>query len=261
MRPKLMTAFIPVSTFRLVGQNVKHGRFDQMNKIIQILLMTTVFIVLTASQGWSTTVDIYAEGGYTDTKFTINIYADINPTVQGALVSAGVRLAYPSAKLKNPVASKNEKEWYFGTPENIYAYVDPNVSSVGEVTFLLGKLDKNYPQEGVEGDRIHLGRVIFERITGTEIPVSADFSLMVGTAAPFVDFATVAGNDLDDFVNFSISPVVASATLNLRGVIRILRVVSSMNTDVPVRATEMDIDNDGVVGIEEAIALMKEAFQ
>lgn len=232
-----------------------------MNKPIQILLTTTMIIVFTVSQLWSTTVDIYAEGGYTDTKFTIDIYADIIPTAQGALVSAGVKLVYPSTKLESLVASKNEREWYFGTPENMHAYVDPNVSSVGEVTFLLGKLDNNYPQEGVEGDRIHLGRVIFERIIGTEIPVSADFSLMFGTAAPFVDFATVAGNDLDDFVNFSISPVVASATLNLRGVIRILRVVSSMNTDVPVRATEMDINNDGVVGIEEAIALMKDAAQ
>ncbi len=232
-----------------------------MNKIIQTLLTTTFFIVLTASQGWSTTVDIYAEGGYTDTKFAINIYADINPTVQGALVSAGVKLMYPSAKLQNPVASKNEKEWYFGTPENMFAYVEPDVVIAGEVVFLLGKLDQNNPQEGVAGDRIHLGRVIFDRIPSTDIPTQAEFSLLAGKVAPFVDFATISGSELDDSVNFSISPIVSNAILNIRGVIRILHVVSGQNPDVPVRASEMDIDNDGVVGIEEAIALMKEAAQ
>ena len=232
-----------------------------MNRVCRFLLSTITAIILTSSYAFSTTVDVYAEGGYTDTKFTINIYADINPTVQGALVSAGVKLMYPSAKLQNPVASKNEKEWYFGTPENMFAYVEPDVASAGEVVFLLGKLDQNNPQEGVTGDRIHLGRVIFDRVLSTDTPTQAEFSLLAGKVAPFVDFATVTGDELDDTVNFSISPIVSSAIWNIRGVIRILHVASGLNPDVPVRATEMDIDNDGVVGIEEAIALMKEATQ
>jgi hypothetical protein len=133
--------------------------------------------------------------------------------------------------------------------------------SVGGVVFLLGKLDQNNPQEGVVGNRIHLGRVVFDRTPGSVIPVQADFLLSDGKAAPFVDFATVTGNELDDSVIFSISPIVSNAILNIRGVIRILHVASGLNPDVPVRATEMDMDNDGVVGIEEAISLMKEAAQ
>ncbi|MCP3889033.1 MAG: hypothetical protein GY702_09195 [Desulfobulbaceae bacterium] len=231
------------------------------NKSSKILLTTIAVIILTVSQVWATTVDVYAEGGYTDTKFTINIYADIRPTAHGALLSAGVKLTYPDSKLQNPVAIKNEKEWYFGTPENMYAYIDPYVGSAGEAVFLLGKFDQNNPQEGVEGDRTHLGRIMFDRIVGTDIPSQADFSLLGGKVAPFVDFATVTGVELDDSVNFSISPVVPSSILNMRGVIKILSVVSGMSPDEPVRATEMDTDNDGVVGIGEAIILLKEAAQ
>ncbi len=230
-----------------------------MNDLRQIVVVTTAVIVLTVSQGWSTTVDVYVEGGYTDTQFTVDIYADISTTVQGALVSAGVRLMYPSTKLENPVASKNENDWYFGTSENRHPYIEPDVATPGEVVFLLGKLDQNDPLQGVDGVRIHLGRINFDRITAADIPGQTDFSLGDGKTAPFVDFATVTGVGLDDSVDFSILPVVARATLNLRGVVRILRVVSSMDTDVPIRAAEMDKNNDGVVGLGEAIFLLQEA--
>ncbi len=239
----------------------KVKNMNKQRKLFIILFSVKIVVLFTVLQAWATTVDVYAEGGYTDTEFTINIYANIDPTAQGPLLSAGVKLLFPSSKIQNPVASPNEKEWYLGTPENKYPYIGSNVDSVGEVRFLLGKLDQNNPQEGVEGDRIHLGRIKFDRISGSAIPGQADFLLLSGNVAPFVDFATVTGVELDDSVSFSISPVVSTAILNLRGVIRILRVVSEMAPDVPVRATEMDTDDDGVVGIREAIMLLKEAAQ
>ncbi len=232
-----------------------------LRKVFQVTF-AVIFILSTAFFGNATTVDVYAEGACTETTFTINIYADIyadiNQEGEEGLFSAGVKLTYPSSKLLNPAASKNEEIWYFGTPENKYPYIDPEVESSGEIIFILGKLDQNNPQEGVKGNRIHLGRATFDRSLNSSLPVITEFTLVQGRPGEFTDFASI---DDSKTVNFLITPIVYDAMLYLQNVIRILRVLTGDTTVVAVHATEMDINNDGVVGLQEAIDLMKEAAQ
>ncbi len=42
-----------------------------------------VFSMITSEIALATAVDVYAEGGYSDTGTTIKIFADINPDLQG----------------------------------------------------------------------------------------------------------------------------------------------------------------------------------
>ncbi len=232
-------------------------------KIINLckVLATAMILFLNISHAWCTTVNVYAEGGCEETKFIMYIYADVGPSVQGPLISAGVKLHYPALKLVNPIARKNERDWYLGTPESPYSYFEPKIDTPGEVLLLLGKFDEGNPQMGVEGQRILLGTVLFDRIDNTDTPIQQDFTLSEGKSVPFVDFATVEGHDLDNSVSFSILPVVTGNTLSMKRVIRILQLITGMDTDVPVRVSEMDTDSDGVVGLSDAISLMKAMTQ
>jgi len=232
-----------------------------MNNLLPVLFVTVNLILSHISSASATTVDVYAEGGYTDTVFVVDIYADIAPDAQGGLVSAGVKLSYPVTKLQNPDARKNDRAWYFGPAGGTFAYCEPDVSTIGEIVFLTGTFDPNAPLQGVQGERIHLGRVSFDRIAATDLPVQHEFSLSDGMIAPFVDFATEDGSELDGLVNFSIAPVTARATLMLRGVLRVLHVLTAQIPDVPVRAAELDLDNDGVVGIGDVLMLLQEAAE
>lgn len=222
------------------------------------LAIITLFFFFSLSHASATTVDVFAEGGYTESSFILRVFTTVNPTTQGPLLSAGVRVLYPPAKLQNPVAIKNDKDWYLGTPENMFPYIAPDTSTPGEVVFLLGKLDQNNPLQGVTGERILLGSVTFDRVSGSALPLGTDFALAPGRDAPFVDFATVTGVDLDSAVTFSSPTIEHSDIIKMRGIIRILEMVSKHDSTTPVRASEMDTNNDGVVGVGEAISLMQE---
>ena len=219
---------------------------------IFVLSMSTSEIVL------ATAVDVYAEGGYSDTVTTVKIFADINPDLQGGpLRSAGVKLMYPIEKLTNPSAFKNMKDWYLGLPNSSFPYAAPDTSVEGEVTFLLGIFDQNNLGSGAEGKRILLGTVIFERKPNSAIPLAGEFAVSQGRVEPFVDFATTLGQELDDAVVF-LSPTMSSqAQLNLMGTIRVLQMITDHETDIPIRPAELDINDDGQVGLEEAIDLMQ----
>lgn len=144
-------------------------------------------------------VDVYGEGAYTESDLVVYIYADINSPTE--LRSAGVKLTYETAALTVDTAEKNESDWFLGSE----SYMDPDMSTAGEVVIILGKLDTGDATAGVSGDRVLLGKVRFNR-TGSSIPFSPTLDLALGKVDPyanFVDTAEPTANVLDDTgVNF-----------------------------------------------------------
>jgi hypothetical protein len=144
-------------------------------------------------------VDVYGEGAYTESDLVVYIYADINSPTE--LRSAGVKLTYETAALTVDTAEKNDSDWFLGSE----SYMDPDMSTAGEVVIILGKLDTGDATAGVSGDRVLLGKVRFNR-TGSSIPFSPTLDLALGKVDPyanFVDTAEPTANVLDDTgVNF-----------------------------------------------------------
>lgn len=160
--------------------------------------------VFAVGVGQAMAVDVYAEGAYTDTDLVVYIYADIGPS-ETPLRSAGVKLTYETSELQNPSAVKNETEWYLGNE----SYMEPEVGTPGEVVFILGKLNTDYPGDGVpdpsraNGDRVLLGTVTFERkgpaisVLGLEYGKLGDWDDDKGEYT-FKNFVDTAQNVLDD---------------------------------------------------------------
>jgi hypothetical protein len=208
----------------------------------------------------ATQVTVYSESGYSENTFIIKILADINDDSQGPLVSAGVKLTYPVGKLKNPITVKNEAIWYFGSPGSTYSYIEPYSDTPGEIIVLLGKLDIHSPGAGVSENRILLARVTFERIEYTDIPVPSDFTLDRGRIAPFTNFATITGVDLDDMISFNSStPIITLSSLFLRDSIRSLKVLNMAPQLTPVRSSELDVDGNNRIGLPEAVYYLNKA--
>lgn len=149
-------------------------------------------------------VDVYGEGAYTESDLVVYIYADINSPTE--LRSAGVKLTYETAALTVDTAEKNDSDWFLGSE----SYMDPDMSTAGEVVIILGKLDTGDATAGVSGDRVLLGKVRFNR-TGSSIPFSPTLGLALGKVDPyanFVDTAEPTANVLDDTgVNFGLITV------------------------------------------------------
>jgi len=177
---------------------------EALRKIFGIAtLMALLGIMFIPVSTIAADVDVYAEGAYTDTDLVVYIYADINTT---NIVSFGVRLFYDSSKLTVASAQKNEAVWYMGDGTNNYPYQDPQDLGNG-VLFIGGKLDVNNPTAGVGGTRVLLGTVTFNR-TESGVPTSPaegyfGISLDLGKASPYVNFASVAGDNIDTGVGFS----------------------------------------------------------
>ncbi len=227
-----------------------------------LLTISLLLIAIGLHQNsYATSAGVYGEGGYSDTGFTVNIFVDIDADVEGTMRSAGVKLKYPTAKLTNPTARNNFVDWYMGLPGNSYPYGPPDTSTTGEIVFTLGKLDENYPTAGVEGKRIMLGTVHFDRKPGTALPLAQEFELREGRSAPFDDFVTVTRKQLDDFITYAPLSIQSADMIYLVGVIRTLQVVADQQTDVVVRPAEFDTNDDGRVGTEEAINLLMEIAQ
>lgn len=221
-----------------------------------------LFIILflsAAADCRGTTAHIYGEGGYSETHCEISIFADINTDSQGPLISAGVRILYPTAKLTNPIAIKNEQDWYFGPPTNTFPYLDPITTTEGQIIFYLGKLDPLAPLAGIDGKRILLGTVSLERIPTTEIPTANDFSLAGGLDAPFINFMTTAGDALDSAVQFTTPTIHTTEMLLLEKLVRILHVLNnSPAQDTPARVAELDRNGDNHINMPDALLILKE---
>lgn len=156
------------------------------------------------------TVDVYAEGAYTDTDLVVYIYADISQPI----VSAGVALSYDNTKLSVLSADKNEATWYFGQAGvQTYDYQDPTDRG-SDVLFLCGKIEETDPLQGVSGTRVLIGTATFQRLEsgapGTTPEAYFGAGLDVGIVrtppAEFANFVTTSEVVLDselDGLSFS----------------------------------------------------------
>jgi hypothetical protein len=166
-----------------------------VQKVFVLLSVVMAAIVFAACPGVAAEVNVYAEGAYTDTNCTVFIYGDITP----AILSFGVKLTYDPAALTVTSAEKNEAVWYMGTPSAKEPYMNPEISTPGEVVFIGGKLDTAAPTAGVSGSRILLGKVVFSHSGATMPPAitldngrSGDYDNFVGTDGAVKDGAGVA---------------------------------------------------------------------
>lgn len=177
-----------------------------MNRKLAIVIGLLAVFLLVAGQALAADVDVYAEGAYTNSDLVVYIYADINTT---DILSFGVKLNYDNSKLEVASAQKNEDIWYMGNGSTNYPYVDPDVSTSGQVVILGGKLDTGDPTAGVAAgqQRVLLGTVTFHRLDSAT-PTSPQeeyfgITLALGKASPYVNFASTAGDSLDSNVGFS----------------------------------------------------------
>lgn len=202
------------------------------------------------------TVDVYAEGAYTDTDLVVYIYADISQPI----VSAGVALSYDNTKLSVLSADKNEDTWYFGQAGvQTYDYQDP-ADRGSDVLFLCGKIEETDPLQGVSGTRVLIGKATFQRLEsgspGTTPEAYFGAGLDVGIVrtppAEFANFVTTSEVVLDsevDGLSFA-TTIRERGDANGDGIIdgrdlRVLRGLSS-GTDVAVWANCTGDVIDGV---------------
>lgn len=227
-------------------------------KPILLTLMITIVSLMIVSEVFCTTTSIYGDGGFTDDQLTVIVFADIDADAEGVLCSATIKLSYPTDKLTNPVAVKNEVDWYMGQLNNKYPYTEPDTSTAGEVVILTGKLDSLSPDAGIAGNRIMLGSIRFDRILTAGLPAPGEFALTKGKEPPFDNFVTVTGKQLDDFVTYHPITIRSMDQINLEKVIRTLQVIVDQEPDIVVRVAEFDENGDGRVSLEEAISFLME---
>lgn len=179
-------------------------------RLLIIGLLVFVMGALIPVNSFAADVDVYAEGAYTETDFAVYIYADINgPNI----LSAGVKLTYDTSELTVTSAEKNESVWFLGGE----SYMDPDISTPGEVVFILGKLDTADPAAGVSGERVLLGKAVFTRNITNDAP---SVTLSLGrTTDTYSNFVATDATDLDGSVNFIAATVVQRGDANADGVI------------------------------------------
>ena len=150
-----------------------------MLSVLVYMFMSAGFISSSAFAG----VNVYCEGAYTENDLVLYIYADItDPTV---LRSAGVKVGYAVSVLTLVSAERNNDVWYLGS-EN---YNSLETSAPGEAVFVLGKLDPAHPGEGVNGNRVLLGKILFNRLESSMPPNGFEVSIGLGKSGPEGNFA------------------------------------------------------------------------
>ncbi len=202
-------------------------------------------------------VDVYIEGAYTDTDLAVYIYADINgPNI----LSAGVKLTYETSELTLTSAKKNESVWSLGNE----SYMDPETSTPGEVIIICGKLDTSengiHALDGVSGDRVLLGKVIFSR-TGNSTPFSPTLTIDYGKRGPggkYKNFVATDGTELDDTgVAFGSITVAKRGDANADGIVNfqdmlfIRDYTQNGGNDTPFA----DCNNDGIINFQDMLCV------
>jgi len=157
----------------------------------------------------SAAVTYFMDCAYTDSDLVCHVYVN---TGGDSLISGGVQLSYSTSELSNPVAEKNEDDWFFGDGTTNHAYMDPEVDTTnGKIVYIVGKLKESAPTEGVSGERVLIGTVSFTRLStddpwqgtsGTSnrgMPVAFfSLDLMLGRGADYENFVSTIGALLDD---------------------------------------------------------------
>jgi hypothetical protein len=163
-------------------------------------------------------VDVFAEGAYsynrtspaTTGKLVVYLYANINTD---PLCSYGVKLTYNSSRLGSPVATKNTDVWYMGASSPGNAYMDPDISTAGQIIFIGGKLNTTSPAAGVTGQRVLLGKVSFTRLDNANVTSDPagyfGIGLALGKTGSYDNFVTVGGVKKDGATAFTYKVVEA----------------------------------------------------
>ncbi len=190
-------------------------------------------------------VDVTAEGAYTRTGLVVEVYARMTP----AMVSYGVKLTYDVAQLAVTGAEKNESVWFLGNDSSAgnNPYMNPDTSVPGEVVIIGGKLDTADPTAGVNGQRVLLGKVFFDR-TESSMPFAPALTIALARTSPYANFVTTTGGNLDGSgVSFAVK-VVERGDCNGDGAITpadIMALKSRIgSTNAPCY---VDCNNDGAV--------------
>ena len=213
-------------------------------KRTSLLLFAAFIVSLYTPWTSSAAVDVYLEGAYTETDLTVYIYADINP----AVLSYGVKLTYSSTELNISTAEKNESVWFMGDGTTNHAYMDPETSTPGEVIIIGGKLDTNAPTAGVTGDRVLLGKVVFNR-TENSMPFAPALSVSLGRSGRYNNFVQPDGAVMDSTgVNFTTNTILERGDANADGYLTSLDMFEMRNLiSAGTYTIYADCNNDGVI--------------
>jgi hypothetical protein len=143
---------------------------------------------------------VYGEAAWRDDAtgqdVVVYLYTDINPA-SDPLISFGIRLTYPSELTLDSVNTGTNKEvWYFGTQASQFPYTDVYEESGTEVVVIGGKLDEDFPTEGVSGERVLLAVARFTFSSGATMPPV--IGLTYGRPGDYKDFVDNGGAVLDD---------------------------------------------------------------
>jgi len=208
-------------------------------------------------------VDVFAEAAYTDKDLEVRVYADINGP---NLCSFGVKVAYNDNTLSiaNPAdAEKNEDVWFLGDAP----YMDPDVSTPGEVVIIGGKLDPAEPLAGVGGMRVFLGKVRFARdAIGEAIAPDPEtyfgIVLSLGRVAPYANFVSTDGTVMDNNgggVSFALPLINQRGDANADGSITTADMIAVRNAfynDAPVgNEPAADCNDDGSISTADMICI------
>jgi hypothetical protein len=128
------------------------------------------------------------------------VILDITANTDGAaLRSFGVRVDYNEGSLNVASSGSYAALWFLRDETGATrAYTDTDQPAPGTVTMIGGRFDGGHPDEGLAGERVLLGTVVFDRLDGN--PPQLDFAL--AKDAPFVNFSDADGDSLDSDVIF-----------------------------------------------------------
>jgi hypothetical protein len=139
----------------------------------------------------SAAVSVYGTASSTGPTISVRVHADITAT---PILSYGFRVLSDPGVVQGVDAVRNEAIWFLGSSLNPIPYPPADLSQPGEALLVGGRMDSANPLQGVLGNNVLLGMVVYGRVT-TETPT---FELAPGRPAEFADFVTKYGSVLDD---------------------------------------------------------------
>ena len=153
---------------------------------LRILLLAAALCATKASAS----VRVYGEASSTGPTISVEVFADITAP---AIVSHTFKLFYPASRLRVLSATRNSAVWYMHNGTSVVPYAAPDSSTRGEVLFIGAHMDGRNPLDGVIGNRVLLGTVVFARST-SDVP---SFDMTIGRSGQFASFVGVNGEVLE----------------------------------------------------------------
>ena len=170
--------------------NPKHGEHYMKTKLAQATWAGLLMGHLLAASPADAAVTVSGAATSSGEQITVQILADITSP---AIVSYCFKVFYDPASLRVLSATRNDAVWYFSAGTDRVGYMNPDTSRPGEVLLVGGKMDAANATQGVVGDDVLLGTILFERLN----PNAPNFSMSIGREGQYANFVTIAGATLD----------------------------------------------------------------